>query len=221
MKKFTTAYRTQPASRRVPFAVTSTATGCAILMLSAGHAAFAADAAPAASSDAGIEEVVVTGIRKGIEDSIAAKKNDQSIIEVVSAEDIGKLPDSSIAESIARLPGIAAQRTNGRAQTMSIRGLGPDFTVTTFNGREQATTNDNRTVEFDQYPSELVTQVKIFKTPNAGMSYQGVAGTTDIETVHPLAMPNRAMSATYRREHDQQKANIPGLPRDGDRGSFT
>ncbi len=221
VKKFTTAYRTQPASRRVPFAVTSTATGCAILMLSAGHAAYAASAAPAVAADDSIEEVVVTGIRKGIEDSIAAKKNDSSIIEVVSAEDIGKLPDSSIAESIARLPGLAAQRTNGRAQTMSIRGLGPDFTVTTFNGREQATTNDNRTVEFDQYPSELVTQVRVLKTPNAGMTYQGVAGTTDIETVHPLDRHERSFAATYRREHDQQKANIPGLPRDGDRGNFT
>jgi hypothetical protein len=87
-----------------------------------------------------MDEIIVTGIRKSIEDSITAKKNEQSIVEVVSAEDIGKLPDSSIAESIARLPGIAAQRTNGRAQTLSIRGLGPDFTVTTFNGREQATT---------------------------------------------------------------------------------
>lgn len=112
-----------------------------------------------------VEEVVVTGIRASIENAIAVKKNDSSIVEAVSAEDIGKLPDSSIAESIARLPGIAAQRTNGRAQTLSIRGLGPDFTVTTFNGREQATTNDNRTVEFDQYPSELVNQVKIYKTP--------------------------------------------------------
>ncbi len=73
---------------------------------------------------------------------------------------------------------------------------GPDFTVTTFNGREQATTNDNRTVEFDQYPSELVTQVKIYKTPDAGMAYQGIAGTTDISTVHPLSYDSRRMSVT-------------------------
>ncbi|MBN8649278.1 MAG: TonB-dependent receptor plug domain-containing protein, partial [Caulobacterales bacterium] len=94
------------------------------------------------------ETVVVTGIRKSIQDSISAKKKSSSIIEAVSAEDIGKLPDNSIAESIARLPGIAAQRTNGRAQTLSVRGLGPDFTVTLLNGREQATVNDNRGAEF-------------------------------------------------------------------------
>src|SRR4029079_8630882 len=168
-----------------------------------------------------IEEVIVTGIRKSIEDSIAVKKNDDQIVEVVTAEDIGKLPDSSIAESLARLPGLAAQRTNGRAQTLSIRGLGPDFTVTTFNGREQATTNDNRTVEFDQYPSELVTQVKIYKTPDAGMAYQGIAGTTDISTVKPLSYDGRRTAATYRYEMNEQKANIPGLDDTGHRGNLT
>jgi hypothetical protein len=125
---------------RVKTSKSSATTGCAVfLMASTGAAVAQTESAP-------IEEVIVTGIRKSIEDSIAVKKNDDQIVEVVTAEDIGKLPDSSIAESLARLPGLAAQRTNGRAQTLSIRGLGPDFTVTTFNGREQASTNDNRTV---------------------------------------------------------------------------
>jgi iron complex outermembrane receptor protein len=192
--------------------------GCAIFLMSGAGVALAQDQDQATEN---IGEVVVTGIRKSIQDSIGAKKSEMSIVEVVSAEDIGKLPDSSIAESIARLPGIAAQRTNGRAQTLSIRGLGPDFTVTTFNGREQATTNDNRTVEFDQYPSELVTQVKIYKTPDAGMAYQGIAGTTDISTVHPLAYDGRRTVITYRREQNEQEANIPGLTRNGNRGNFT
>ncbi|HUQ09662.1 MAG TPA: TonB-dependent receptor [Steroidobacteraceae bacterium] len=192
--------------------------GCAIFL--ASGAAMAQDQTSGSDAEK-IDEVLVTGIRKSIQDSIGAKKNEMSIVEVVSAEDIGKLPDASIAESIARLPGIAAQRTNGRAQTLSIRGLGPDFTVTTFNGREQATTNDNRTVEFDQYPSELVTQVKIFKTPDAGMAYQGIAGTTDISTVHPLAYDSRRTVVTYRREQNAQDANIPGLTRNGNRGNLT
>ena len=175
---------------------------------------------PATDADE-IEEVVVTGIRKSIQDSIGVKKNESSIVEVVSAEDIGKLPDSSIAEAIGRLPGIAAQRTNGRAQTLSIRGLGPDFTVTTFNGREQASTNDNRTVEFDQFPSELVTQVKVYKTPDAGMAYQGIAGTTDIATVHPLSFSDSRLVFGYKREMNEQEANIPGLDDAGDRVNGT
>src|SRR5215831_19647514 len=94
--------------------------GCAIFLAANGGAALAQQ--PAA--DDSIEEVVVTGLRKSIQDSINIKKQDSSIVEAVSAEDIGKLPDASIAEAIGRLPGIAAQRTNGRAQTLSIRGLG-------------------------------------------------------------------------------------------------
>jgi len=193
------------------------AAGCAIFLTAASGAAFAQQA----TEDEQIGEVVVTGLRKSIQDSINVKKENSSIVEVVSAEDIGKLPDASIAEAIGRLPGIAAQRTNGRAQTLSIRGLGPDFTVTTFNGREQASTNDNRTVEFDQYPSELVSQVRIYKTPDAGMSYQGIAGTTDIQTVHPLAFTERKLAFGYKREINGQDANIPGLPDAGDRVNAT
>ena len=222
MKSFKTAYCTQPASRRGMFAVTSTATGCAVLLMAAGAAsAQTADQSAAAKPADQIEEVVVTGIRKSIQDSISAKKNNSSIIEVVSAEDIGKLPDNSIAESIARLPGIAAQRTAGRAQSLSIRGLGPDYTVTTFNGREQPSTSDSRSVEFDQYPSELVSQVKIFKTPDASMSYQGIAGTADIETVKPLAYGKRATSLGYKYEKDGQKANVPSQSDTGSRASAT
>lgn len=198
--------------------ISSTVT--AILLAAAGHSQ-AADEGPASTSseDQPLEEVVVSGIRKGIEDAVSAKKSSSSIIEEVSSEDIGKLPDASIAESIARLPGIAAQRTNGRAQTLAIRGLGPDFTVTTLNGREQASINDNRTVEFDQYPAELVSAVKIYKTPDAGMTYQGIAGTADIETVRPLAYGSRARSILYQRDQDAQRLNVPGYDRGGNRVS--
>ena len=108
-----------------------------------------------------LDKVVVTGIRRGIERSIDTKKNSTSIVEAVSAEDIGKLPDVSIAESIARLPGLAAQRVAGRAQVISVRGLSPDFSTTLLNGREMVSTGDNRSVEFDQYPSELMAGVTV------------------------------------------------------------
>ena len=113
-------------------------------------------------SDDEVEEIVVTGFRASIESSIASKKGSTSITEVVTAEDIGKLPDVSIAESIARLPGLTAQRLNGRGQVISVRGLSPDFTTALLNGREQVTAGNNRGVEFDQYPSELIQRVVIY-----------------------------------------------------------
>lgn len=178
----------------------------------------AQDAAAAPADDA--TTVVVTGIRRGIQDAISAKKKSAQIVEAVSAEDIGKLPDASIAESIARLPGIAAQRTNGRAQSLSIRGLGPDYTVTTLNGREQVSTGDNRSVEFDQYPSELISQVLVYKTPNAGMTTQGIAGTADLQTVRPLAYGKRAAAINVRGEQNSEDAAIGGMKNTGNRYSL-
>ena len=133
-----------------------------------------------------LDTIVVTGIRGGIERAIDIKKESTSIVEAISAEDIGKLPDSSIAESISRLPGIAAQRVAGRAQVISVRGLSPDFATTLLNGREMVSTGDNRSVEFDQYPSELMAGVTLYKTPDAGLVGQGLSGTIDMRTVRPL-----------------------------------
>lgn len=208
---------TRPAARRSTLSISSTVT---TILLAAATNARAADqpaSTTTAPADQPIQEVVVTGFRKSIEDAVSAKKANSSIIEEVNSEDIGKLPDASIAESIARLPGIAAQRTNGRAQTLAIRGLGPDFTVTTLNGREQASVNDNRTVEFDQYPSELVSAVRVYKTPDAGMAYQGIAGTADIQTIRPLAYGRRAIAFGYQRDQDAQRLNVPGYDRGGNR----
>lgn len=180
----------------------ATASAAAITLAVAGPGAAwaqAADPTPQADDNT-VEALVVTGIRAGIENSINIKKNETSIVEAVSAEDIGKLPDVSIAESIARLPGLAAQRVNGRAQVISIRGLAPDFTTTLLNGRQQASSGDNRAVEFDQYPSELLSSVVIYKTPDAQVSGMGLSGTADLRTVRPLAYGKRAVAVNIRGE---------------------
>ncbi|MCX7218367.1 MAG: TonB-dependent receptor [Burkholderiales bacterium] len=181
--------------------MTPIAAGCAVLLSTATGAAFAQQA-EAVKNDAGAVEnvVVVTGIRRGIEAAISVKKNSNSIVEAVSAEDIGKLPDTSIAESIARLPGLAAQRVGGRAQVISVRGLSPDFATTLLNGREQVSTGDNRSVEFDQYPSELLSGVTVYKTPDAGLVGQGLSGTIDMQVVRPLDFPGRTVSINVRGE---------------------
>ncbi|HWW24503.1 MAG TPA: TonB-dependent receptor [Caulobacter sp.] len=183
----------------------ATASAAAITLAIAGPVwAQSADLA-AQTQDNTVEAVVVTGIKAGIQNSINIKKNETSIVEAVSAEDIGKLPDVSIAESIARLPGLAAQRVNGRAQVISIRGLAPDFTTTLLNGRQQASSGDNRAVEFDQYPSELLSSVVIYKTPDAQVSGMGLSGTADLRTVRPLAYGKRALALSLRGEKTSGK----------------
>jgi iron complex outermembrane receptor protein len=147
-----------------------------------------------------LEEIVVSGIRAGIESAIAAKRENTSIVEAVTAEDIGKLPDTSIAESIARLPGITSQRAEGRASAISLRGTDPGFTTALLNGREVVSTGDNRSVEFDQYPSELLNSVLVYKTPDSQLVGQGLAGTIDLRTVRPLDYGSQALVFNIRGE---------------------
>jgi iron complex outermembrane receptor protein len=127
MKQTSTALRRSLAPQQRPRA-TPVAAACVLALLAAG-------AAQAQQTDT----VTVTGIRAAIESAISLKKGAESIVEAISAEDLGKLPDTSMAESISRLPGVAAQRTGGRqASQISMRGMAPDFSTTLLNGREVA-----------------------------------------------------------------------------------
>lgn len=157
---------------------------------------------PAGAEATELDRITVTGIRAGIEGAISVKRDSTSIVEAITAEDIGKLPDVSIAESIGRLPGLAAQRVAGRAQVISVRGLSPDFSTTTLNGREMVSTGDNRSVEFDQYPSELVSGVTVYKTPDAGLIGQGLSGTIDMQTVRPLSYGGSAAIVGIRGQRN-------------------
>lgn len=147
-----------------------------------------------------LDMVEVRGFRQSVETAIAEKRDNSSIVEVISAEDIGKLPDVSIGEALARLPGLTAQRVDGRAQVISIRGLGPDFSTSLLNGREQVTTGDNRGIEFDQYPAELLGGVVVYKTPDSTLVGQGLAGTVDLRTIRPLAHGKQTAAFNARYE---------------------
>jgi iron complex outermembrane receptor protein len=128
---------------------------------------------PSPQADQG-SAIIVTGFRASLQNAVNKKKQSDQIVESVSAEDIGKLPDASIGEAIARLPGITSQRLSGRADVISIRGFGPDYSTTLLNGREQTSTGDNRAVQFDQYPAEVINQVNVYKTPMASVLGQGI-----------------------------------------------
>jgi iron complex outermembrane receptor protein len=96
------------------------------------------------------------------------------------------LPGSSIAESLSRLPGLAGERVGGRTSGISVRGFKEDFTGTSLNGRELIGIGDHRGVEYDLYPSEIMTGATIYKTSDATLLVQGIGGTVDLQTVRPL-----------------------------------
>jgi iron complex outermembrane receptor protein len=179
--------------------------------------AMAQSAAPAAAPAAPADDastIVVSGYRAALQSATVIKKKTEMIVESVNAEDIGKLPDNSIGESIARLPGIAAQRSNGRANIISIRGFGPDFSTTTLNGREQTTTNDSRAVEFDQFPSEILSGVDVYKTAEADNTAGGLVGTINLRTIRPLDTHKRVIAFGARGTLVDQKV-IPSSTNKG------
>ncbi len=153
-----------------------------------------------------VEEIIITGFKASLQKAAEMKKESTSIVEVVTSEDIGKLPDKSIAEALMRLPGLATQRINGRPQVISIRGMDPDYSNTLMNGRQQASTGVNRAVQYDQYPAEFTNAAVVYKTPDATVLGQGVAGTIDMRTVRPLAFGKQAIVANVRYEQNSEAA---------------
>ncbi|MEK8053178.1 TonB-dependent receptor [Ideonella sp. DXS22W] len=211
-----TPRRTAAPAPRAP-ALHPVAAACGALLALIAAAPLQA-LAQAASSD---NTVVITGIRRGIESSLATKRNSDSIVEAVSAEDIGKLPDISIAESLARLPGLAAQRVDGRAQAIQIRGLSGNYAGTLLNGREIVSTSDNRAAEFDQFPSELLGSVVVYKTPDAAVVAAGLSGTADMRTVRPLDFRGRQLAFNLRGEHNGNGQVTDGASANGKRFSVS
>lgn len=192
-------------------------------MVFSGALAQAQQSDPAAATTPSDQVVVLEKftVKSGFSGSLAAaaeaKSKSQNIVEVIMSEDIGKLPDISIADSLTRLTGLTTQRVNGRSQGISIRGLNPDFSVTLLNGREQVSSGLNRGVEFDNYPSELLSSVEVSKTASASVVAQGIAGTIDLQTVLPLSKSGRTVAVSAYHQTTQYGQLTPGVKKDGNR----
>lgn len=167
-----------------------------------------------------LEEVLVTGFRASLQNSLAAKREATSVVEAVYAEDIGKLPDSSIAETLARLPGLAGERRDGRTSGISVRGFNENYVASTLNGRELLGIGDNRGVEYDLYPSEIIAGAMIYKTAQANRVNQGLGGNVDLQTVRPLDS-QRILNFNATFEQNGLKSANPDFDDKGHRLAFT
>ena len=157
--------------------------------------------AQSSSGESSIQEVVVTGIRASVEQSIEVKRNASSVQEVVSAEDIGKMPDKNVADSLTRVPGVTTSSASANEggfdenDRVSMRGTNPSLTQTLINGHGVAAGDwfvlnqvqqVGRSVSYTLLPSELVSQIVVHKSSEAQLVEGGVAGSVDIVTRKPL-----------------------------------
>ena len=158
-----------------------------------------ANIAHAQNDDEMLEEVIVTGIRASLERSMDLKRDASGVVDAISAEDIGKFPDTNLAESLQRITGVSIDRRDGEGSKVTVRGLGPDFNLVTLNGRqmpgasiEATVASGSRSFDFGNIASEGVSAVEVYKTSRADVSPGGMGATINIVTPRPLESDTRA-----------------------------
>ncbi|WP_100657170.1 TonB-dependent receptor [Alteromonas flava] len=169
-----------------------------------------------------IERIEVRGFSTSLIQSLNQKRFGDTVSEQLSADDLGGLPDVSMADALTRLPGISAVRTGGQAAEINIRGLSGGFVFSTLNGREQVSTSGTRSIEFDQYPSELINSAAVYKSPKASLVEGGVAGTVELRTANPLSIEEQhKFNANLRGMYNDRADEIPDGEEFGHRLSFS
>ncbi|MET3106397.1 TonB-dependent receptor [Oxalobacteraceae bacterium GrIS 1.18] len=186
------------------------ASACAALV----GQAYAEDAAAAAAPDAdAVQSIVVTGLRASLQSTLNLKRDSDGIVDGVVAEDIGKFPDTNLAESLQRISGVSIDRSNGEGQTVTVRGLGPDFNMVLLNGRQMPTTNlgdrGGRSFDFSNIAPEAVSQIQVYKTGRAQDSAGGIGATINIFTARPFDNPGFHSSISIKGVEDKSGANLP------------
>lgn len=143
------------------------------------------------------DDIVITGIRASLRESVDIKRNGQGVVDAISAEDIGKFPDTNLAESLQRITGVSIDRSNGEGSTVTVRGFGPEYNLVTLNGRQMPTSTlgdgasapTSRSFDFANLASEGIAAVEVYKTGRAAVPSGGIGSTINIRTPRPLDKP--------------------------------
>ncbi|MGE6567133.1 TonB-dependent receptor [Shewanella vesiculosa] len=174
------------------FTKTKLATSLSLVLgVSSMLPAYAADEA----GDENIEVLQVTGIRGSLIKSMDVKRSSSGVVDSISAEDIGKFPDTNLAESLQRITGVSIDRSNGEGSKVSVRGFGPDYNLITLNGRQMPVTTGSRSFDFANIASESISGVEVYKTSSASNSTGGIGSTINILTHKPFSSPG--LKATF------------------------
>jgi len=179
-----------------------------LLASTAGATAMLAALPAAAQTNTFEDEVVVTGIRSSLKQSLDFKRDSDQVVDAITAEDVGKFPDNNIAESLQRITGVAIDRSGGEGQFITVRGLGPEFNTVTLNGRTLATDNDGREFSFDVLSSDIISRAEVFKTSTPNLQSGGIGALVNIVTTRPLDQGGFNGTASVSGTYDTLREEI-------------
>ncbi len=205
--------RCEGATRRSRHALLGSTSFAVLISMGLSMPATAQDSADADSKE--LEEIVVTGIRGSFRASLDVKRNSKGIVDGIVAEDIGKFPDSNLAESLQRITGVSINRQNGEGSQVTVRGFGPGFNLVTLNGRSMPTADiplvggdgsgtggDGRAFDFSNLASEGVRALQVYKSGRADIASGGIGATINIETRKPLDNQGLTGTLSAKAAHD-------------------
>ncbi|WP_447953343.1 TonB-dependent receptor [Sphingopyxis chilensis] len=168
-----------------------------------------------ADSEVGGDEIIVTGIRASLAASADIKREAQGVVDAISAEDIGKFPDTNLAESLQRITGVSIDRSNGEGSLVTVRGFGPEFNLVTLNGRQMPTAligdggsaPSSRSFDFANLASEGIASVEVYKSGRATIESGGIGSSINIRTPRPLDNPGMRGSLSVKGVYDSSRNN--------------
>lgn len=180
----------------------------ALAAMAPASAQDAPPSAPSATDSAAEEEILVTGARATQRTSIEFKRNADVVVDGLVSDEIGATPDNSVGDTLERIVGVSADRFKGNANELSVRGLGPTLSFSTFNGREVSTAGPDRSVAFQQFPSELVNGVLVYKSQRADFLEGGVGGVIELRSMKPLDYGKRRIQFEVRGDFQPKDDDV-------------
>ena len=205
------------ASRKPAYAHLMLGASAAALALTAQQAVAQEAAKPAAAPQAASNDepsaIVVTGIRASLQSSLGIKRDSTGVVDAITALDIGKFPDTNLAESLQRITGVSIDRNSGEGSTVTVRGFGPEFNLVLLNGRQMATSSlgdaasapNSRSFDFGNIASEGIAGVEVYKSGRASLSTGGIGSVINIKTAKPLDRPGLHGSIGVKGVYDTSR----------------
>jgi len=174
-----------------------------------------------------LEEIVVTGVRGSLQRAMDIKRESSGVVDAISAEDMGKFPDTNLAESLQRITGVSINRVNGEGEEVTVRGFAGDFNMVTLNGRQVPSANVNsvqgdftnneipsvgasRSFDFSTLAAEGVQGLQVYKTGKADVPAGGIGATVNVDTFRPLENPGLNASFSAKAMHDTSNGSGDG-----------